>query len=315
MAVLVRSAMNPNGTWQQDGLDQEAQSNRAYQTQMQGRDLQAQLALAQLGNQKYGMDQTAAMTREGWGREDSRRSSEYDKAIALARIGKEPNAIEQARFDRDNKFDDMIMGAFGGQGVAAPAAGGAPAMGGGMSQDRLRELSVLSSLRNRTAMPDFGAQDLQKEMSQMMLADRKKNTARDDIRFAMEAGDATGARRISGETGEAMPRVDVNTLGAEPAIAGGIDSLMREGDAVASKSYFGAGDASTSNITEQSQLDELMSAAVTQLVNRGASPEDARAFVIQKIREKFGNADGGLGIDGVYKQGGDVIREYSKGLK
>lgn len=56
MPTFVKSANNPNGTWQADGMDQAEQANRQYGAQQGALGLQAQLAMAQLKSEdaRYG---------------------------------------------------------------------------------------------------------------------------------------------------------------------------------------------------------------------------------------------------------------------
>lgn len=330
MPTFVKSAMNPSGMWQEDGLDQPEQANRAFQEQARGRDLQSQLALAQLQNQRYGLDQMAGMTRENWGREDQRRSGEYDKAIALARIAKEPNDLERLKFERDGKFDDLMLSTLGGRAPGTQAPGpnamvdpprhempNAPIGGmsigqrqelsdanavygqvgarpiptaypgsgvAGFPADALRQIAIISALRNRQSLPDFTGQDMRNEATELELSDRRRNSARSRMQTALDNGDLDGARRIAEETGESMPVGQIEDfMASNPDLTSDL-ARMTSDFVKRDASMFGWNPTEDDQAAVRAELDRV----VQILVSRGFRPDAAMAEAKRVVRLNLG---------------------------
>jgi hypothetical protein len=152
MPTFVQSAMNPNGTWQGDAMDQSEQANRqaAFQSaQMQNeiaaRQLQAHLEQARMAQQGSQFEEGRAdtlgmhgqdienqnrMQQAGFGQADSMALREIAARNHIADLEHGPNSIEarryQAEIDDRRHLQEIVFG--GGQPAhqAAPSSDLAP---------------------------------------------------------------------------------------------------------------------------------------------------------------------------------------------
>lgn len=302
--------MNPNGTYQNDGMDQIELANRQYGLQQQQMahgqshdDLMAQIALKQLASsdahfgaelkdrqdarslgRQDSLNQFAAaadLTKAGWAHDDTRHSGDLAQAVALARFQKEPGQLEQQRYTDEQSQRAQVM-AYLGIGGGQPTAPGAPGVAApgaaGIDPQKLRTVAVMRSLMNGGNIPDFERQDAEHDLLKLKVDDAKQDDATKRISALLDSGQVEEAKKIAAATGAPMPQIHADALAARPEVAVGLEKLKRLISDYQSGTFSELGGGSAGI---KSAMEEIVAA----LASHGVAPDEAQAFIKQKMDE------------------------------
>lgn len=328
MPVFVQSAMNPGGTWQQDGMDASEAANRAaafqaaqMQSQIAAQQLQAHLEQARMHQQgaqfeegradtmgMHGQDIENAnrMQQAGFANQHSILDAELAARNHEADLLHGPNSLEQRRYALDEAFQNRLMSMLpGGQTQPAvdplaamhampPDMAGNPMAGygngsmpahapaspgvsapGGLDMGTLRNLAVVSALRNGGQIPDFAEHDMHMDAERMQLEEAHRAEASRRIQAALDAGDVNTAKQIASSSGAQMPRIDSGGLMSRPEVAVSLGNVVNLAKTYATSTFGSAEDVA--------KFKQAFEAAVSALSNHGVNPDEARAAVAQQI--------------------------------
>jgi hypothetical protein len=329
------SAMNPNGTFQTDGLDQIAMHNAqlAMQQQQYGNDvahqnLMAQLAMRQLasGDQHFNAELAdrqqsrqqgrqdamnmfgaqADLTKAGWGHEDAIHSQDLSSREALARLMKEPSNFERSVYSDQKAEKQALMKMLGLSGDAQSPA------------DPYSNSPDATARPQGPAAPMGGAPMLDQNKMQAIAAynalthgtqmpDFQRNGMEHDLmQMKMDEakrGDASNRIQalLQAGQGDEARKIAAETGAPLPMVSP--DALAADpavGGALSEANA--AGNDLNGKIglfgstgTEADSVKQAMARAVQIMVQRGVAPETARAYVLQKMRAISGK-DGTHGL-------------------
>lgn len=169
---------------------------------------------------------------------------------------------------RQGQIDDLVqeqlVGALGGGGVQ------------GLGKDQLRALQTLTAIRSGGKIPDFGAEDEEAQLRQLRLKQMMQADAEAEAIRRRNAGLPVQPGILPNRTPD---EIVTNSL----AFPGKVDEIARA---------FSAQD----NVTAEDMagsVQPMIAALQKELVNQGARPDEALAYIRQLLDKKIGTINFG----------------------
>ncbi len=212
---------------------------------------------------------------------------------------------------------DLLVGRGG---TAAPAKPGA----GGTGDDALMRLAILSSIAGGKGAPDIGSfmnqrsqskiaeqraaheqqlGGLQMQEMQMKLAEMKRQADEAEALRLRNAGKPN-------TTGATLPRVDAASVASRPEAQRALEVAGNEAQRLGGEDYFGTNFDDQNPLPQDSQLDPMIDAAAQEFTKLGVPPDEARAFVLQQLQQKYGQDKGGLSIPYIIQKGQSAVAQH-----
>ena len=227
------------------------------------------------------------------------------------------HGLEMGQMDIQRKAQGELSGLVGG--AEQPAAGNGP-----MSEDQLLRMAILGGMAGGKNMPDVGGilskrsdnrradQTHQVTMQElnMRMEEMKQRMAANRAKGYLEAGDPEGAAKAAADGGIPRPRVSSADVQSRPEIQAALSTAENEAKRIGGQNYFGENFTEENPLPEDSRLNSLIDMAAQALTKQGVQPAEARAYVIQHLRQKYGEDQGGLSIPYIRQVGQSAVAQH-----
>lgn len=194
---------------------------------------------------------------------------------------------------------------------------------GGTSDNDLMKMSLYSSILNGGQGSDVGKYLIGRDESrsrQQQAGVQTQMLQQQLMELQRQSAEAEAARRRAAglppdPNGAVLPRVDAAGVSSRPEASRALDVAGKEAERIGGKTYLGTNFDEENPLPQDSQLDALIDAAAQEYVKLGVSPDEARAYVLSQLQQKYGQDQGGLSIPYVMQKGQSAVAQHLSGLR
>lgn len=202
-----------------------------------------------------------------------------------------------------------ILKAINGMSGAGGVPGAAP-VSIDQDPDFQKNLTMLSVLKGGSA-PDFAKRDYEKQALAMDMEDRKRTRGLDRAMAFRNAGDEEQARAAAIEAGSPLPAVTADAaMAGSPSVANALGSVDAAGKKLSGSNFLFEDPLQNPERTDP--IKNSVAEAIKLLVGRGVKPEEARAFVLKRLKDLAGpEGSHGLNLGWGYNKGADALAKLA----